>query len=98
TAGNSTVLGLVINGFASDGIVLSGSGGNTIAGNYIGTDATGTAAVPNGGSGTFVAAPNNRIGGTAPGDGNVISGNTGHGLSLNEPGHGHLIEGNFIGA
>src|SRR6266540_575054 len=37
TAGSSTVRGLVINGFALDGIVLSGSGGNLIAGNYIGT-------------------------------------------------------------
>jgi uncharacterized repeat protein (TIGR01451 family)/CSLREA domain-containing protein len=46
--GSSTVRGLVINQFASEGfgagIRLSGNGGNTIAGNFIGTDASGTRA------------------------------------------------------
>src|SRR5262245_22311506 len=41
-AGNSTVKGLVINGFGGDGIVLTRRGGNAIVGNYIGTDVTGT--------------------------------------------------------
>ena len=39
-AGNSTVRGLVINGFTS-GITVSSAGGNVIEGNFIGTDATG---------------------------------------------------------
>src|SRR5262249_42952727 len=55
--------------------------GNFVAGNYIGTDASGTAAVPNSSRGVWVrnGATNNTIGGltTIPGTGagNVISGN-----------------------
>ena len=48
-AGNSTVRGLVINGFVNDpgsaSLRLGASGGNTISGNFIGTDATGTTAL-----------------------------------------------------
>ena len=43
TAGSSRVKGLVINRFSSDGIELATSGNNTIQGNYIGTDVSGTA-------------------------------------------------------
>ena len=39
---------------------------------------------------------NNTIGGTAPGAGNVISGNVTYGLRLQGTG-GNTIEGNFIG-
>jgi hypothetical protein len=49
----------------------------TIQGNYIGTDITGTTALGNSGDGVFIWSPTNTIiGGTAPGAGNVISGNT----------------------
>ena len=37
-AGGSTVNGLIINRFAQDGIQLQTAGGNTIVGNFIGTD------------------------------------------------------------
>lgn len=47
TAGNSTVRGLVINRFGMHGIVLQTNGGNTVTGNYIGTDAAGTARLGN---------------------------------------------------
>src|SRR6185295_985574 len=47
TAGNSTVRGLVINRFNNIAISLSGAGGNTIRGNYIGTAANGTSAQAN---------------------------------------------------
>ena len=46
-AGGSTVKGLVINRFMGHGIALRVSGGNVIAGNYIGTDVTGTITDPN---------------------------------------------------
>ena len=61
-------------------------------GNYIGTDVSGTFAVPNavGLSVNFA----NTVGGTAPGSGNLISGNTNLGLGL---GAGALAQGNFIG-
>ena len=39
--------GLVINGFAGDGVELVQEGDNFILGNYIGTDVAGDSAVPN---------------------------------------------------
>jgi hypothetical protein len=95
TAGNSTVSGLVINGFSRMGIELAGSGGNVIAGNFIGTDVTGTVLVSNDFDGVEVHAPNNTIGGVAAGGGNVISGNGGDGVALFE--RGNVIQGNFLG-
>ena len=97
SAGNSTVKGLAIYKFSDDGILLETNGGNTVTGNYIGTDATGTA--PNKGNGhrgVFVNQPdNNVIGGSQPGEGNVISGSeTGVRLSFTQ---GTTVQGNHIG-
>lgn len=51
-------------------------GAGTLAGNYIGTNASGTKALPNT-IGVYVEGASNRVvGGTAPGAGNLISGNT----------------------
>ena len=44
----STVRGFVINGFGQDGIDLEGALNTTIEGNFIGTNAAGTAAIANG--------------------------------------------------
>ncbi len=93
--GNSTVRGLVIDRFSLDGIRLSTNGANTIAGNYIGIDATGTLARGNGtGLRVILNSNNNVIGGTAVADRNVISGGTN--ISISGP-SGTLIEGNYIG-
>jgi hypothetical protein len=102
--GNSTVQGLVING-ASGALFLTGLGGNTVAGNFIGTDATGNAAGPHGVFALidiFVnsTSPNNTIGGVTPAARNLISG-TGTGGSSN-PGilissSGNTVQGNLIG-
>ena len=52
--------------------------GNTIQGNLIGLNASGTAAIPNGGEGIYVGTVRDtQIGGTAPGAGNVIAGTPG---------------------
>src|SRR5215475_398330 len=77
SAGNSTIRGLVINRFNFNGIRIQTNGGNVIAGNYIGTEPTGTAsfAKPNNGIGVFINTPNNTIGGSSSADRNVISGN-----------------------
>ncbi|HEX6586971.1 MAG TPA: CSLREA domain-containing protein, partial [Solirubrobacterales bacterium] len=68
------------------GVFVSGSG-HSIKGNYIGSNAAGTAAIPNQNGiqvlGGATAATNNTIGGTGPGDGNLISGNTFAGVLLN---------------
>jgi titin len=94
--GGTTVKGLVINGFAQNGIVLP-SNGNTIAGNFIGTNAAGTAAVANAGDGVVISggASNNTVG-SVSGSGNVISGNAGNGISISG-GDSNMIQGNFIG-
>ncbi|HEV8483615.1 MAG TPA: Calx-beta domain-containing protein, partial [Blastocatellia bacterium] len=56
-----------------EGVHIS-SAGNIVQGNFIGTNAAGTAALGND-AGVLVTQPNNTIGGTTPGAGNVISGN-----------------------
>jgi hypothetical protein len=48
SAGSSTVRGLAINLFDGAGILLNGQGNDTIAGNFIGADLTGTSSLPNG--------------------------------------------------
>jgi hypothetical protein len=79
------------------GVIVNSSGNWLVQGNHIGTNATGTAAVGNR-LGLFIAAGvNNTIGGTAPGAGNVIAGNTADGMLINAGAQGNLVEGNYIG-
>jgi parallel beta-helix repeat protein len=96
TGGNSTVRGLVIDGFTGCGIVLSGGGNDVVAGNYIGTDATGAVAVANGLDGVRVYSANNLIGGSTAADRNVISGNSMNGVLISAS-SGNQVEGNIIG-
>ncbi len=99
TSGNCTVRGLIINRFAGAGIQITNSGGNIILGNYIGVDATGVSPEGNGGDGIQISngASNNKIGGTNTGEGNVISGNKGAGISiLSNAASGNLISSNSI--
>ncbi len=73
----------------------TGPVGNLLEGNYIGTDASGTMALPNAAGGVGDAGTNDTIGGTGTGAGNLISGNGYDGISAN---FGSItIEGNFIG-
>ena len=101
TGGNCVVKGLVINGFSVHGIQFlhAPSSGGTVQGCYIGTDATGTKAVPNGDIGLFIAdgSGNHQIGGTTGAEGNVISGNAGIGLAIHSTGGNNTIRGNSIG-
>jgi hypothetical protein len=99
-AGPSTVTGLVIHDFASAGIAVQGDD-NIIVGNWIGTDAMGTTSAPNG-YGIVVTGNRNRIGGTAAGQGNLISGNRLTGIDFQ--GHfkppdasDNLVQSNLIG-
>ena len=93
----------VISGNAQYGIGLHDptTAGNVIQGNYIGTNQTGTIAQANGLAGVviYLGAHNNTVGGTTPGAGNVMSGNTYHGVFIGDPGsNANLVQGNFIGA
>jgi titin len=92
--GNSVVKGLVVNGFySSAGILVSGRGADVIAGNYLGTDASGTAAVENL-YGIDLESSSNTVGGTTAGSRNLISGNF-YGVWIH--GDHNAVEGNYIG-
>ena len=77
--------------------LLSGAVGNVVRGNLVGLNAAGTAARGAGIQGMVVDGnTNNTIGGPAPADRNVISGNAQHGLML-AGGSGHTVQGNYLG-
>jgi len=99
---NCVIHDLVISGFSSGGILISGvqASGNVITGCYIGTDAIGASAVANAVAGIKIAsgAHGNTIGSTAAADRNVISGNSGCGVIITDAGSdSNTIAGNFIG-
>src|SRR5262249_45918007 len=94
----------VISGNTYEGIYLYYANFNTIAGNYLGTDATGVAAVPNGQSGVYLYNSFSNIIGTNSAsadnavEGNVISGNRQAGVTLDGyQTFGNVIAGNTIG-
>jgi hypothetical protein len=94
----------VISGVGSDessqGVSISGDD-NRVEGNFIGTDKTGTSAIPNGGNGVYLGGSDgNVIGGMSEGKRNVISGNGVYGVEINPSPGGFsdaVIENNFIG-
>ena len=85
----------IISGNTEDGIFIN-SDGFVIAGNSIGTNAAGTAALPNGGGIRISAGNNNRVGGTAAGAGNVIADSTFTGVTIDSNGTGNSVLGNSI--
>ena len=87
----------VISGNGDHGVNIHG-GNVTVAGNYIGTDATGTVAVGNKGSGVGLdQGSGNVIGDTTPGGGNVISGNGFSGIEFYDGSDGNTVVNNLIG-
>ncbi len=81
----------VISGNNGDGIAIdANANGNLVQGNYIGTNAAGTAAVANTQAGIRIFSATNTVGGSATGAGNVISGNANGGVGPAEPGLGQL--------
>lgn len=70
--------------------------GFVIQGNLIGTDVTGSAAVPNTGHGMWLLGDDHLVGGVDAGAGNLVSGNGGDGIRL-QGGSFNVIEGNRIG-
>jgi CSLREA domain-containing protein len=104
---NSVVIrGLVINNFefcgaanssSAPGIRLSGGTGHRVEGNFIGTNATGTAIDRNARGVSLIEADGSTIGGTAPEDRNLISGNVRSGVEAVGGSSGNTIRGNIIG-
>jgi hypothetical protein len=94
--------GNLLSGNGNAGLWLEGAGvtNNVMQGNWIGLDASGTAAVPNGWAGIYIldGSSGNLIGGTAAGAANIISGNVSEGVFISDPGTtNNLVEGNLIG-
>lgn len=90
--------GNVIDGSTHSGVAIYDSDGNTVAGNTIGLNTGGTAALPNLYGVLISNGSNNTVGGTTPGARNVISGNTNEGVIIAEPAAtGNAVQGNYIG-
>ncbi|WP_040756746.1 T9SS type A sorting domain-containing protein [Winogradskyella psychrotolerans] len=86
----------IISGNTGDGISINNGNNNQIIGNYIGTNAEGTAAIAND-YGLYVAGGNTTIGGQTAGSRNIISGNN-YGIYISEStSNGSSIKGNYIG-
>jgi CSLREA domain-containing protein len=85
-AQNNTVEDNLISGNGQRGVYIraSGTNDNTIRGNFIGTNASGTGALPNEGPGVHIAegAQDNTIGGTSASDANIIAFNDGDGVQV----------------
>ncbi len=97
---SNTVDGNVISGNQGDGAVILGpvAQGNTLTNNFIGTNAAGDMALPNGGSGVVLAdgASGNHVGQAE--NGNVFSGNGQNGVLVTDFGtDGNTVESNLIG-
>jgi len=87
----------VISDNSLNGVLINGSQ-NTVEGNYVGTDLTGSNPIGNGESGIEIASGNsNIIGGTTVAARNVISGNDGDGVKITNSMGPNLVEGNDIG-
>ena len=92
----------VISGNSFSGIEIRGSNStsNKVQGNFIGTDVSGTADLDNEKKkqpGVFInGAPNNVIGGTVAGAGNIIAYNSTDGVVVDGSGTGNAISSNSI--
>ena len=86
----------ILSGNTQNGLYFQGADSNVVLGNFVGTDATGTTAIPNGTVGINIVATSdgNVIGNSSVGGRNLISGNN-YGMQVG--GFGNTIKGNFIG-
>jgi titin len=90
------ILNNLISGNVGTGVRID-SNNALVAGNYIGTDVSGSAALPNGTGVNITGGTGNVIGGTTAAARNVIAGNSGDGVVLWYNAKGNVIEGNYIG-
>ncbi len=91
--------GNVISGTRGDGVQITGLvSSNVVAGDEIGTEVTGRLPLGNAQAGVLLYnwASSTQIGGTDPGDADVIAANGGWGIMLNNA-YDDAIEGDFIG-
>jgi len=87
----------VISGNNQNGILITGTGGNVVQGNHIGSNAGGDGAIANGFDGVgIVDSSNNQIGGSGSSAQNQISFNTDNGIIIAGSNSGNRIEYNSI--
>jgi titin len=98
-ASGNSVADDVISGNNGYGVSVNGANLNVIAGDFIGTDATGTYALGNKQDGVLIDTDSseNLIGGTASGSRDVLSGNGLRGVELDSGAEHNTIEGDYIG-
>ncbi|NLE75634.1 MAG: hypothetical protein GX605_02630 [Chloroflexi bacterium] len=86
----------IVGANSGEGLRLEGSGttANLVQGNFVGTDRAGHAGLGNGGCGIALTSGSaeNRVGGAGWGQGNIVSGNLGHGLCLS----GSAVQANQV--
>ncbi len=96
--GTTTAQRNIISANGDDGIDIEENGtGNTVEGNFIGTDITCVVSLGNQDDGVDLDVGNNLIGGTDLGAGNVISSNGRDGIHVSPSLSGVVIQGNDIG-
>lgn len=96
TVGGTTAgLGNTISGNTQNGVEIVAATGTLLQGNLIGTNSSGTSAIPNGGFGVGIASTGNTVGGIVAGSRNIISGNTTGGVSI--VASSNTVQGNYIG-
>jgi len=103
TGNTVNVSGLVINRFGGHGVAFTAGAEGAVRGCYIGTNAAGTAALGNTGHGVAILnSGSNLVGGVVAGDSNLIAGNGGDGVHVEETFAGadadlNFVQGNLIG-
>ncbi len=102
--GTTTAARNVISANLQAGVIMydAGCAGNTVEGNYIGTDVSGSHALGNSSYGVEIGggAINNTVGGTTAGARNIISANGTDGVFIGGGAGavtGNVVEGNYIG-
>ena len=89
TSGGTTIRGLIVSGFAENGIAIYGHSGSRVVGNVTRN---------NGESGILIQnSLANTIGGTSPSDRNILSANGVLGLEIAGGSSANVILGNYIG-
>ena len=84
--------------YSGDGIRIDFCHSNSVFGNFIGVDATGTYAIPNGAHGVNIQYGRaNLIGGAGLGQSNLISGNLVHGVNLGGFGENSTLPYDYAG-